>query len=101
SSAWSEAVRVGGAVQVPTKVVDVKPVYPPIAASARVQGVVILEVLVGPNGHVMDARILRSIPLLDEAAMNAVLGWQFTPTALNGSPVSLIMTATVNFALPQ
>jgi protein TonB len=92
-------VRVGGNIKTPTKVKDVKPVYPAIAQSARVQGVVIIEATIGPNGAVQDAKVLRSIPLLDAAALDAVRQWQFTPTLLNGVPVPVIMTVTVNFTL--
>ncbi len=63
------------------------------------QGVVICEVLIGPDGKVADARVLRSIPLLDQAAIDAVRQWEFTPTQVNGNPVSIIMTVTVNFTL--
>jgi len=93
------AVRVGGNMKVPVKTKHVAPVYPPIAQSANVQGVVILEALLGPDGKVQDARILRSIPLLDQAALDAVKQWEFTPTLLNGSPVPVIMTATMQFTL--
>jgi len=93
------AVRVGGNMKVPMKTKHVAPVYPPIAQSANVQGVVILEALLGPDGKVQDARILRSIPLLDQAALDAVKQWEFTPTLLNGSPVPVIMTATMQFTL--
>src|SRR5437867_1336239 len=92
-------VRVGGNIKQPTKVKDVKPVYPAIAQSARVQGVVIIEATIGPNGAVQEAKVLRSIPLLDAAALDAVNQWQFTPTLLNGVPVPVIMTVTVNFTL--
>jgi len=92
-------VRVGGNIQAPKKVKDVNPVYPPIAQSARVQGVVILEATIGPNGNVQDVRVLRSIPLLDAAAIEAVKQWAYTPTLLNGVPVPVIMTVTVNFTL--
>jgi protein TonB len=78
---------------------DVSPVYPSIAQSARVQGVVIIEATIGPDGLVQNARVLRSIPLLDDAALSAVRQWEFTPTLLNGSPVPVIMTVTVNFQL--
>ena len=54
---------------------DVKPVYPPIAQSARVQGVVIIEATIGPDGRVQEAKVLRSIPLLDAAALDAVKQW--------------------------
>ena len=93
------AVRVGGNMKVPMKTKHVAPVYPPIAQSANVQGVVILEALLGPDGKVQDARILRSIPLLDQAALDAVKQWEFTPALLNGSPVPVIMTATMQFTL--
>ena len=76
-----------------------RPVYPSIAQSARVQGVVIIEATIGPNGSVTDAKVLRSIPLLDAAALDAVRQWQFTPTTLNGQAVPVIMTVTVNFTL--
>jgi len=92
-------VRVGGNIKTPSKTRDVKPVYPPIAQSARVQGVVIIEATIGPDGRVKDAKVLRSIPLLDQAALDAVKQWQFTPTLLNGVPVPVIMTVTVNFTL--
>jgi protein TonB len=93
------ALRVGGNVKMPVKTKHVAAVYPPIAQSARVQGVVIVEMIVGGDGKVQDARILRSIPLLDQAALDSVKQWEFTPTLLNGSPVPVIMTATVQFTL--
>jgi protein TonB len=94
-------VRVGGNIKAPAKNKDVQPVYPAIAQSARVQGVVIVELTVGPSGSVQDARVLRSIPLLDAAALDAVRQWQYAPTLLNGVAVPVIMTATVNFSLPN
>ncbi|MYJ05752.1 MAG: energy transducer TonB, partial [Acidobacteria bacterium] len=94
-----EPVRVGGNISPPTKVRDVPPVYPPVAQQARVQGVVILEAVIGPTGAVTDVKVLRSVPLLDEAAITAVKQWQYTPTLLNGVPVPVIMTVTVNFTL--
>jgi protein TonB len=93
------AVRVGGSIKAPTKIQDVKPVYPPVAQEARVSGVVILEVRIEPDGSVSQARVLRSIPLLDEAAVEAVMQWRFTPTLLNGQAIPVMMTVTVNFTL--
>ena len=92
-------MRVGGAIKPPVKTKDVRPQYPPIAQSARVQGVVIIEAVISPQGKVQDARVLRSIPLLDGAALEAVKQWEFTPTLLNGVPVPVIMTVTVQFTL--
>ena len=95
----TQPVRVGGNIKPPQKLKHVNPVYPPIAQSARVQGIVIIEATIGPSGAVQDARVLRSIPLLDASALDAVKQWQFTPTLLNGVPVPVIMTVTVQFTL--
>jgi TonB family protein len=92
-------VRVGGNIKTPTKVRDVRPLYPAAAQSAGVQGVVILEATIDVNGRVNDAKVLRSIPELDEAALDAVRQWEFTPTEVNGVLVPVIMTVTVNFTL--
>jgi TonB family protein len=93
------AVRVGGSISTPRKIVDVRPVYPPEAQAARVQGVVILEAVIATDGSVTSAKVLRSIPLLDQAALDCVRQWKFEPTQLNGAPVPVIMTVTVNFTL--
>jgi protein TonB len=91
--------RVGGAIVPPAKVRHVAPVYPSIALAARVQGVVILDAVIGEDGTVRELRILRSVPLLDQAALEAVRQWRFTPTLLNGQPTPVIMSVTVSFAL--
>jgi protein TonB len=93
------AVRVGGNIKEPKKIKDVLPVYPPIAKSARVQGQVILECTISPQGRVADVRVQRGVPLLDQAAIEAVRQWQYSPTLLNGVPVPVIMTVTVTFRL--
>lgn len=95
----TRTVRPGGQIRPPTKVHDAAPVYPAIAQSARVQGVVIVQATIGVDGAVVDATVLRSVPLLDEAALTAVRQWRYTPTRLNGEPVAVIMTVTVNFQL--
>jgi TonB family protein len=94
-----QAVRVGGAIAEPRKLKNVSPFYPAIAKQARVQGVVILECTIGVDGRVRDVKVLRSIPLLDAAAVEAVRQWVYAPTLLNGAPVPVIMTVTVNFKL--
>jgi len=94
-------LRVGSGISPPVKVKDVRPVYPAIAQSARVQGVVVLEATIGADGTVSDARVLRSIPLLDAAAIDAVKQWVYQPTMLNGVAVPVIMTVTVNFSLME
>jgi protein TonB len=92
-------VRVGGEIRPPQKVTDVAPSYPPLARAAHVEGIVILEATIGEDGGVRDVRLLRSIPLLNAAAIEAVRQWRFTPTLLNGQPVPIVMTVTVAFNL--
>ena len=94
-------VRVGTTVRTPQKLRDVHPVYPTMARVARVEGTVIIEATIGIDGRLVDTRILRSIPLLDQAALDAVRQWEFTPSLLNGVPVPVIMTVTVTFTLSK
>jgi len=90
-------IRVGGMVRPPVKVKDVAPMYPELAIRARVQGVVVVEADLDERGRVTDARILRSIPLLDRAALDAVRQWEYAPTLLNGVPTPIVMVVTVTF----
>jgi len=90
-------VRIGGQIKPPTKVKDVKPVYPAIAQSAHVTGTVTIEAIIGPDGKVSEAKVVRSVPLLDQAALDAVRQWEYMPTLLNGVPVPVVTTVTINF----
>lgn len=92
-------VRLHSGIKPPVKTADVRPDYPEIARRARIEGVVIIEATIGVSGDVQSARVLRSIPLLDQAATDAVRQWRFTPALLNGVPVPVIITVTVNFRL--
>jgi TonB family protein len=94
-----QPVRVGGTIPFPAKIKDVPPVYPEAAQRAGVRGVVILEAVIDRNGLVTGTKILRSIPLLDDAAQATVRQWQFAPTIVKGVPTPVIMTLTVNFGL--
>ncbi len=91
--------RVGGVIREPKRIVDVPPVYPAIAVAARKEGVVILEALLDETGQVKQLKVLRSEPLLDAAALEAVKRWRYTPTLLNNVPVPVLMTVTVRFSL--
>jgi TonB family protein len=91
------AVRPGGRIMEPKKIKDVQPVYPAIAQSARVSGTVTIEATIGSDGKVVDAKVVRSIPLLDQAALDAVRQWEYLPTMLNGVPVPVLVTVTINF----
>ena len=92
-------IRTGGELKAPELITRVPPVYPPIAVSAKVQGVVILEATVGRDGHVEEVRVLRSVPLLDQAAKDAVMQWRYAPLLLNGKPERFILTVTLTFSL--
>jgi TonB family protein len=90
-------VRVGSVIINPRKVHHVDPVYPEAARKARAQGPVLVEARINEKGIVTEARVLRSIPLLDQAALECVKQWRFAPTEINGSPVPIITTFTVDF----
>lgn len=92
-------IRPGGDIREPRKVFDVTPVYPAIARAARVDGTVIIEATIARDGSVRDARLLRSTPMLDQAALDAVRQWRYTPSRLNGVPVEVLVTVTVRFTV--
>ncbi len=94
-----EAVRVGGAITRPALLQRVAPEYPEVALLAQLQGLVILEATVDTEGRVETVRVLRSVGLLDEAAIQAVRQWRYSPLTLNGLPTPFILTVTVAFEL--
>ena len=71
--------------------------YPPDALAAGVDGTVVAEILVNDAGIVSDARVLKSVPPLDEAALKAVREWRYDPTIVDGKAVPVRMTVTVSF----
>lgn len=90
-------IRVGGDIREPVRLKDVKPVYPPDALAAGIEGTVTIEAIVSKEGTVQRARILQGVPELDEAALDAVTKWLYRPTLLNGQPVEVLMTVTIRF----
>jgi protein TonB len=98
-SAPRPPVRVGGEVQPPALLHRVQPIYPDIAVRARVEGIVILEAVVDQEGHVEDVRVLRSVKLLEAAALEAVRQWRYSPLLLNGKAERFVLTVTVTFRL--
>jgi protein TonB len=90
---------VNGKVQPPEKTRDVKPVYPAAAMKAKVMGSVTIEGVMGTNGRLDCLRVLKSIPLLDQAAFDAVSQWEFKPALLAGEPVPVIITVQTTFSL--
>jgi periplasmic protein TonB len=97
--ATPRVVRVGGAVKEPTKLKNVSPAYPEVAVASRIEGTVVLEATIAPNGKVAEVRVLHSLPLLEKAAVDAVKQWVYSPTLIDGVPVTAIMTVTVRFQL--
>src|SRR5688572_14768863 len=92
-------LRVGEGIAQPRKTKHVKPVYPLPAMSARVGGNVLIEATIGADGKVHNARVVNSIAVLDQAALDAVRQWEFEPSRVNGVPVAVTMVIIVTFAL--
>jgi protein TonB len=97
AKAVASAVKVGGQIKPPTKIKDVRPVYPAIARSARVAGTVVIQATIGADGKVIDTKVVKSVPMLDQAALDAVQQWEYTPSLLNGAPVPVTVTVTIDF----
>ena len=94
-------IRIGGQVTAPALIHRVEPKYPDFAAQAQIEGLVILEATVDVEGHVQSVEILRSHGLLDQAAIDAVKQWQYSPLVLNGKPFPFILTVTVRFSVQR
>src|SRR5262249_34003196 len=94
-------IRIGANVAQANLLRQTEPVYPPLAKQARVQGAVILEIVIGADGSVKETHVISGHPLLEQAAVDAVQTWAYKPTVLNGQPSETVTTVTVNFALPQ
>jgi len=92
-------LRLEGHITPPKPIRKVKPVYPLIARQARVEGVVILEATTDEQGKVKHVKVLRSIPLLDQAAVGAVRQWIYEPMIINGKPRAVIIKVKVNFVI--
>jgi protein TonB len=92
-------LHVGGSVKPPLKIKDSKPIYPEDARRAKVQGVVITEATVGVDGKITAIKVLRPIPMLNDAAVKAVQGQVFKPTLVDGVAVAIVMTVPVIFTL--
>jgi periplasmic protein TonB len=92
-------VRVADLPVTPRKIGDVRPVYPEIARLTRIEGTVILEAVLATTGRVTQLRVIKSAPMFDQAALDAVRQWRYTPSLYGGHPVSVLMTITVRFTL--
>lgn len=96
-----EPIKVGGNVRAPRKLHDVKPVYPPAMRNAGREGIVPMEAVIGRDGSVNTIRVLSAQihPDFAVAAVDAVRQWRFSPTLLNGEPIEVVMTVSVEFGL--
>src|SRR5262249_31126506 len=85
--------------ELPEPITQVKPVYPDLAREAGVDGTVSVQALVGKDGKVKDVRVVKSIPMLDDAAKVAVRQWVFKPALSNNKPVAVWVACPVHFSL--
>lgn len=94
-------IRVGGNVQQAKLIKQPKPIYPPLAKQARIQGVVRFTAIIGKDGTIQNLQLVTGHPLLVPSAQEAVKQWVYQPTLLNGEPVEVITQIDVNFTLSQ
>jgi protein TonB len=94
-----QRIRVGGNVQSARLVNQPKPVYPPLARQARIQGTVRFNAIIGKDGRIANLTLVNGHPLLVPAATSAVKQWVYKPTLLNGEPVEVVTVIDVNFTL--
>jgi TonB family protein len=86
-----------GNLPLPKRIKDVRPVHPPIAVWAGVNGTVLVEATIDETGRVADTRILQSVPMLDQSAIDALGRWEFAPTTVKGEAVPVTIRVTVDY----
>ena len=94
-----QKLRVSSGVAAGMLVHQVKPLYPPIAMQARIQGTVVLQAVIGKDGTVQDLHLISGHPMLAPAAIEAVRQWRYRPYLLNDEPVEVDTQINVNFTL--
>jgi protein TonB len=100
-AAAPKRITVGGNVQQAMLVFQPRPVYPPLAKQARIQGTVRFTAIIGRDGTIQNLTVVSGHPLLLAAAQSAVVQWRYKPTLLNGEPVEVVTQIDVNFTLNQ
>jgi len=85
--------------ELPEAITRVPPDYPEIARASGTEGTVMLQALVGKDGKVKDVRVVKSVPVLDDAAVKAVKQWVFKPALSNNKPVAVWVAVPVRFSL--
>ena len=96
-----QRVRVSQGVEQGLILTKVDPIYPPLARRARIQGTVILKVVINKSGDVENLQLFSGHPMLAPAALDAVRQWKYKPYLLNGAPVEVETRVMVNFTLPE
>ena len=94
-------IRVASRVAEANLIHDVAPTYPSEAGRARIEGAVVLMAVIGKDGSVQDVRVESGLPLLAQAAIDAVKQWRYRPYLLNGEPVEVDSRITINFTLSR
>jgi protein TonB len=94
-------IRVPAPMAEANLVYDVAPKYPPEAGRARIEGTVVLLAVIGKDGTVQDVRVAKGLPVLAQAAIEAVKQWRYRPYLLNGEPVEVDSQITINFNLSK
>ena len=94
-------VRVPARVAEANLVYDIAPKYPPEAGQARIEGTVVLLAVIRKDGTVEDVRVESGLPVLAQAAIEAVKQWRYRPYLLNGEPVEINSQITINFTLSR
>ena len=94
-------IRVPARIAEANLVYDVAPKYPPEAGRARIEGTVVLLAVIGKDGNVEDVRVEKGLPVLAQAATEAVKQWRYRPYLLNGEPVEVDSQITINFTLSK
>ena len=100
-TAPNKRMRLASAVAAANLIHDVAPEYPPEAGRARIEGTVVLMAVIGKDGCVRDVQVKSGVPLLVQAAIQAVKQWRYRPYLLNGEPVEVDSQITINFTLSR
>jgi protein TonB len=98
-AAVPQKVRVSQGVAEGLLIHEVRPNYPPLARQARVQGSVVLQAVISKDGTIQNLKVVSGHPMLVQSALDAVKQWRYKPYFLNGEPVEVETSITVNFTL--
>jgi len=85
--------------ELPEAISKTQPEYPDIARQSSMEGTVVVQALVGKDGKVKDTKVVKSVPVLDDAAVAAVKKWVFKPALSNNKPVAVWVAVPVKFSL--